>query len=212
MSKHARTQGSGRANHALIRAHWAQPDTWTKPIENFLWSRKHLQLRASRQTPRPPLRPVRQRQPRRQHRKSPRAARRRAACRRPATAAGCHTERAARAALPMPTLRRPHDRHRGVRTRLRAEVAADAGQVRHVMSQTSSARRPLSRSVALAPRRRRSLSTRFMAIHAPAPVHNPSNPARDASFALAPPPRAGMQVAPPQSPASIECAANLKSP
>ena len=212
MSKHARTQGSGRANHALIRAHWAQQPRGQNPWTKFqVVARKHLQLRASRQTPRPPLRPVRQRQPRRQHRKSPRAARR-AACRRPATAAGCHTERAARAALPMPALRRPHDRHRGVRTRLRAEVAADAGQVRHVMSQTSSARRPLSRSVALAPRRRRSLSTQFMAIHAPAPVHNPSNPARDASFALAPPPRAGMQVAPPQSPASIECAANLKSP
>ena len=75
------------------------------------------------------------------HRKSPRAARRRPACRRPATAAGDHTGRAACGALPMPALRRPHDRHRGLRARLRAEVATDAKRVRHVMSQTSSARR-----------------------------------------------------------------------
>ena len=37
----------------------------------------------------------------------------------------CHTGRAACAALPMPALRRPHDRDRGVRTRLRATVATD---------------------------------------------------------------------------------------
>jgi hypothetical protein len=30
-----------------------------------------------------------------------------------------------RAALPMSALRRPHDRDRGIRTRLQAEVAAD---------------------------------------------------------------------------------------
>ena len=75
--------------------------------------------------PHPPLRALRQRQPRREHRNGPRAARRRPACRRPATAAGHHTGRAARPALPMPALRRPHDRHRGLRARLRAEVAAD---------------------------------------------------------------------------------------
>ena len=63
------------------------------------------------------------------------------ACRRPATAAGDHSGRAACGALPMPALRRPHDRHRGLRARLRAEVAADAKRVRHVMSRTSSARR-----------------------------------------------------------------------
>jgi hypothetical protein len=36
----------------------------------------------------------------------------------------------------MPRLWRSHDRHRGVRARLRAEVAADTGQDRYVMSQT----------------------------------------------------------------------------
>jgi hypothetical protein len=41
----------------------------------------------------------------------------------------------------MPALRRPHDRDRGGRTRLQAEVAAGDEQVRHVMSQTSSQRR-----------------------------------------------------------------------
>ena len=34
----------------------------------------------------------------------------------------------------MPALWRPHDRDRGVRTRLRAEVASDAQQGRHMMS------------------------------------------------------------------------------
>ena len=86
--------------------------------------------------PHPPLRALRQRQARREHRKSPRAARRRPARRRPATAAGDHSGRAACGALPMPALRRPHDRHRGLRPRLPAEMAADAGQVRHLMSQT----------------------------------------------------------------------------
>jgi len=38
-------------------------------------------------------------------------------------------------------LRRPHDRDRGVRIRLRAEVAADTKHNRHVMSQTASERR-----------------------------------------------------------------------
>src|SRR6266478_312750 len=36
---------------------------------------------------------------------------------------------------------RPHDRDRGVRTRLRAEVASDAQQDRHIMSQTALERR-----------------------------------------------------------------------
>jgi len=39
------------------------------------------------------------------------------------------------AALPVPTLRRPHDRDRGVRARLRAKLAPDAEQGRHVMTQ-----------------------------------------------------------------------------
>ncbi len=71
------------------------------------------------------LRALRQRPPRRQHRKSPRVARRRPASRRFATAAGYHPGGAARAPLPMPALRRPHDRHRGLRPRMRAEAAAD---------------------------------------------------------------------------------------
>ena len=37
----------------------------------------------------------------------------------------------------MPTLRRPHDRHRGLRPRLRAEVAANPKHDRHIMSQTA---------------------------------------------------------------------------
>ena len=41
------------------------------------------------------------------------------------------------AALPMPALWRSHDRHRDLRARLRAEVATDTEQDRHVMSQTS---------------------------------------------------------------------------
>jgi hypothetical protein len=40
----------------------------------------------------------------------------------------------------MPALRRSHDRHRGVRARLRAEVATNTRQDRHLMSQTASAR------------------------------------------------------------------------
>ena len=58
------------------------------------------------------------------------------ACRRPATAARCHAGCATCAALLVPALWRSHDRHRGVRARLRAEVAPDAEQDRHVMSQT----------------------------------------------------------------------------
>ncbi len=50
-------------------------------------------------------------------------------------------EGATPAALPMPALRRPHDRDPGVRIRPPAEVAADAKHNRHVMSQTSSERR-----------------------------------------------------------------------
>ena len=105
------------------------------------------------------LRVLCQRQASREDRDRPRAARRPAACRRPATAAGCHTGSAAGAALPMPTLRRPHDRHRGLRSRLRAEVAANPERVRHVMSQTEVRAAALPFPCA-ARRRRRSLSTR----------------------------------------------------
>ena len=121
----------------------AGPDRWK--TMRLAPARVHPALSPARAAqglpPHPPLRALRQRQPRRKHRKSPCAARRRPACRRPETAAGDHTGRAACGALPMPALRRPHDRHRGLRARLRAEVAADAKQVRHVMSRTSSARR-----------------------------------------------------------------------
>ena len=54
--------------------------------------------------------------------------------RRPGGAGGRRAGRA-RAAVTMPALRRSHDRHRGLRARLRAEIPADAGQDRHIMSQ-----------------------------------------------------------------------------
>ncbi len=43
----------------------------------------------------------------------------------------------------MPALRRPHDRHRGLRARLPAKVAADPKHDRHIMSQTACERRRL---------------------------------------------------------------------
>jgi Transposase zinc-binding domain len=60
---------------------------------------------------------------------------------RPATAAGYRHGHAPCAALPLSALWRPHDRDRGVRTRLRAEVASDDQQDRHIMSQTALERR-----------------------------------------------------------------------
>ena len=87
-------------------------------------------------TPHPPLRALCQHQPRREHRDGPRTIRRHPACRRPATAARWHAGCATCAALLVPALWRSHDRHRGVRARLPAEVAPDAEQDRHVMSQT----------------------------------------------------------------------------
>ena len=100
-----------------------------------------LHVLPKRLPPHPPLRALRQRQPRREHRDGPRMPRCRPARRRSAAEARCRARGAARAALPMPALRRTHDRHRGVRTRLRAEAAAGAERVRHIMSHTSSARR-----------------------------------------------------------------------
>ena len=111
------------------------------PLEDNAASpaRIHQALPAARVTqglpPHPPLRALRQRQPRREYRDGPRTARCRPACRRPGKAARCRAGRPTCIALPMPALRRPHDRDRGVRVRLRAEVAADAKQDRHVMSQ-----------------------------------------------------------------------------
>jgi hypothetical protein len=66
----------------------------------------------------------------------------------------------------MPALRRPHDRDRGVRVRLRADVAADTKQDRHVMSQTSSERRRFPVPLRWL-RAGGDLSTRFTAINAP---------------------------------------------
>src|SRR5215472_5265975 len=55
----------------------------------------------------------------------------------PQEQAGCGAGRATRAALPMLALRRAHDRHRNLRARLPAELAADTDQDRHLMSQSS---------------------------------------------------------------------------
>ena len=44
---------------------------------------------------------------------------------------------------PMPALRRPDDRHRGLRARLRAKVAADPKHDPHIMSKTACERRRL---------------------------------------------------------------------
>ena len=113
---------------------------------------QHLQLGASRQTPHSPLWALRQRQPRRDHRHRPRMPRCRPASRRSTAAVGYRAGSATPAALPMPPLRRPHDRDRGVRTRLPAEVAAGPKRVRHLMSQTACQRRRL-RSVCARPTR-----------------------------------------------------------
>ena len=69
----------------------------------------------------PPLRAVRQRRPRRQHRAGARAARR---CRPPKRARAVQAstdEPSRRAAASMPVLRRPHDHHRDLRARLPAQ-------------------------------------------------------------------------------------------
>ena len=71
-----------------------------------------------------------------EHRDGPRAPRCRPACRRSPTAAGCRAACRACAAVPMPVLWCAHDRHRDLRARLPAELAADTDQDRHVMSQT----------------------------------------------------------------------------
>jgi integrase len=65
------------------------------------------------------------------------------ACCRPARAAGHRHGHATHAALPLPlpALWRPHDRNRDLRARLRTDVAPDAEQDRHIMSQTSRERR-----------------------------------------------------------------------
>jgi hypothetical protein len=70
------------------------------------------------------------------HRDGPCTPQCRPACRRPAKPAGRHAGCATCAALLVPALWRSHDRHRGLRARLRAEVATDTEQDRLVMSQT----------------------------------------------------------------------------
>jgi hypothetical protein len=87
-------------------------------------------------TPHPPLWALRRHQSCRQHRNGSRTSRGRSACPQRATAAGCCPGCAAGSALPMSALRRPHDRHRGVRTRLRAQLAPHPRPDRHVMTQT----------------------------------------------------------------------------
>ena len=57
-----------------------------------------------------------------------------------------HRLKIEQAALPMPALRRPHDWNRGLRARLRAKVAADHKQDRHIMSQTASHKMRLTTS------------------------------------------------------------------
>jgi hypothetical protein len=92
----------------------------------------------------PPLRALCQHQPRREHRNSPRTSQRGPACREHATAARYRHRNTTCAALPLPALRRPHDRNRDLRARLRTEVAPDAEQDRHIMTKTSCQRRYLS--------------------------------------------------------------------
>ena len=59
----------------------------------------------------------------------------------PVWAAGIIERSPTCAALPVPTLRRPHDRDRDVRARLRAKLAPDAEHGRHVMTQAYCKRR-----------------------------------------------------------------------
>ena len=86
--------------------------------------------------PHPTLWAARQRQPRRKHCPRSRAARRAGAPKRTRDAQSSD-RRTAGADAAMPMLRRPHDRHRDLRARLRAETAAHTApggnQDRHLM-------------------------------------------------------------------------------
>ena len=95
----------------------------------------------------------------------------------------------------MPTLRRPHDRDRGVRTRPRAEVAADAEQVRHVMSRTSSARRRFPDPLRWLRAGGDLSQPDFMQLMRPAPLDTLQAPVETLFSLSCSPPRAGMQVA-----------------
>ena len=140
-------------------------------------------------------RPMRRKVPSRSARRSSAGASAPKRCR-PHSAIGCH----------------PHDRHRGVRAGLPAKVAADPNRKRHIMSQTACEHRrfpvPLHRLHAGGDLSRPDLWRSMR----PAPVDTLQTPPGTLPSLSRPPPRAGMQVASPQCPASIECAANLKSP
>ena len=82
-------------------------------------------------------------------------------------------------------------------------MAADAKQVRHVMSRTSSVRRPFPFLLRWLHAGGDLLSTRFMAINAPAPVHTLQSPLGTLLPLSRPPPREGIQVASSQCRASI---------
>ena len=83
------------------------------------------------------LRTVGQRQSRRQHRTRPRTARHAIPPETARNVRGHSRRRTARAAASMPVLRRPHDGHRDLRARLRAEAPPHTGsggaQDRHLM-------------------------------------------------------------------------------
>src|SRR5476651_929899 len=118
------------------------PDRWkTMRLHPHEFIRRFLMHAAQGLSPHPPLRPLCQRQPRREHRDSPRTSQCHPACRRSARTAGYRRGGATHAPLPLQALRWPHDRDRDLRARLRAEVAPDAKQDRHIMSQTSRQRR-----------------------------------------------------------------------
>ena len=98
------------------------------------------------------------------------------------------------AAMPMPPLRRPHDRHRGLRARLRATVATDPNRERYIMNQTACQRRRLS-----VPLRRLHAGDDLAQPDSwpsmrPAPVDALQNQPGTLLSLSRPPPRAGMQA------------------
>jgi hypothetical protein len=95
---------------------------------------------------------------------------------------------------------------------LRATVATDPNRERHIMNQTACQRRRLP-----VPLRRLHAGDDLAQPDSwqsmrPAPVDALQNQPGTLLSLSRPPPGAGMQVASPYCPASIECAANLKSP
>jgi hypothetical protein len=114
--------------------------------------------------------------------------------------------------LPCPCPRRSQDHLRSLRIRLRAEVAADPKQDRHVMSQTSSERHRFPVPWRwLHPDGDLSRPDPPRSIH-PAPVET-LQPPTEMPFSLSRPPlRAGIQVASPQCCRTCGLGANIKSP